>query len=235
MEKGSVKILLMRHAESMFNKMQSETSQLQGVNRHNIISENRWIINDQLVDSLLSPEGVVECQDAQKVIPSKFPAVKYVIASPVRRALLTALLSFKDYPTNLEYSIEPWAREILNSQCDIACYSPKMLKEYPHIDSSVLKDDPLWFLDYYVDNPEQNYAPRLREAYAKAPNVETIVEFFKQNFPKLESHIQMKARDAKLKASLAKFIQLKQSQGIQIGDGEIVLVSHSRTLSQFIG
>src|SRR3990167_10284738 len=235
MEKGSVKILLMRHAESVYNRFQSDFAKEHGTHPKFEMFENRWVINEQIIDALLSPTGVTQCLDAGKQIPEKHPSVKYVISSPMRRALLTGLHSFKEYPTPIEYTIEPWAREILLSQCDIGYHAIDLLKQHPEIDSSVLKNDRLWFLDYYVDNPEQNYAPRLREAYAKAPKIETVVNFFRENFTHLESYSQMHARTHRLKQSLAKFIANKQAAGVTVGDGEIVLVAHSKILRYFIG
>lgn len=227
--------MLMRHAESVYNRFQSDFAAKHGTHNKFEMFENRWIINDKIIDALLSPTGVTQCEEAAKVIPDQHQSVKYVISSPMRRALLTGLISFKGYPRPLQYSIEPWAREILLSQCDIGYYALELLKEHPEIDASRLKNDRLWFLDYYVDDPEKQNAVRLREAFAKEPKIETIVNFFRESFPNLETNSQMHARTQKLKESLAKFIADKKAAGMNVGDGEIVLVAHSKILRYFIG
>jgi broad specificity phosphatase PhoE len=58
METQTVKILLMRHSESVYNRIQYDWKDSNGYERsHPEKEEFRFLNNDQIVDALLTPHG----------------------------------------------------------------------------------------------------------------------------------------------------------------------------------
>ena len=226
----------MRHAESTYNRYQLDVAASLGKDPSYEEEANRWINDPKIVDALLSGVGEQQCEEAQKKIRESYPNIKYVFVSPMRRASLTAILSLKDYPGQLEWRALPWFREIMLSQCDIGYYCLDMLKEYPFIDISSLKDNRLWFMDYYDNTHDpQDHCSKVKQLYAEKPCLETLIAYFKENFPNMESASQMYYRVDRTLADLKQFISDKAAAGTPVKDDEILLVSHSRIIRYLHG
>lgn len=55
----TVKILLMRHAESVYNAMQYNWKKENGhPPNYPELEENRFIVNDEIIDAILTPKGI---------------------------------------------------------------------------------------------------------------------------------------------------------------------------------
>jgi broad specificity phosphatase PhoE len=96
--KKQVKILLMRHAESTYNVMQSDWKKENGLPvDHPENEERRFIKTPELVDAILTDLGIEQSKNAQEVI-NKYPGIEYVYSSPMRRAVFTAKICMETYP-----------------------------------------------------------------------------------------------------------------------------------------
>ena len=121
------KVYLVRHALSMYNyhaaKVQAEHSK----NSHEFYA----VMNDtNLIDPDLHPIGEVQCEaNAPKIHAFN---VKYVLVSPMQRAMQTCILMFKDHPrlSSIRFVVEPWVHEILHTMNDIAMDATELVKKY---------------------------------------------------------------------------------------------------------
>ena len=233
----STQILVMRHAESTYNRMQLDHAASIGEDDKFEEPENRWKNDPNVVDALLSELGKKQCEEARKVIAESYKGIKYVFVSPMRRASLTAILSLENYPTSLEWHAMPWFREILLSQCDIGYYCLDMLKkDYPFIDVSELKDNPIWFMDHYITELDPvGHAEKLKALHSEKPDSQTVIDYFRQHFPNLENARQMYKRIDKVKEHLREFIRKKKEEGVEVKDDEILIVGHSRIIRFLYG
>ena len=92
-----IKILLMRHAQSYYNKMQSEWKEANNLAQTEEECEEMRFINDpKLVDAQLSEEGIQQCLDARDSL-TKYN-ITHVFTSPLRRAHITARLALENHP-----------------------------------------------------------------------------------------------------------------------------------------
>ncbi len=99
-----VKILLMRHAESHYNALQSKWAKDHNEDPHFEHIPNRWIVNDQIIDAVLSPLGVDQAKKSTEVL-NKYPNIKTVWVSPLRRAFDTMKFAFQDYQGNHPHKV----------------------------------------------------------------------------------------------------------------------------------
>lgn len=225
----------MRHAESEFNKMQQEWAEKHSLPKSHLCRELRFLNDPHVVDALLTSSGIDQCREASREIAEKYPNIKYVLLSPMRRTVATAVESLRDVHNGLEWKIVPWLREILNSNCDIGYHTIEYLEQHPHIDASELENDKLWFLNFYHECPETRHSTKLRELHGEDPRVETILEYMDQSFGTMEKPFQLLFRAEKAREVIRQFIQDKESQGIAVNDDEILVVSHSKILKAFYG
>lgn len=122
-----VKIILMRHAESSFNyaiealenKYQSDDPELKKQLMALKVSQDPDILNAKL-----TPKGISQCKKSSQGLAEKFPNIKRVLLSPLRRPCQTFETTFEDYPRfksgQLKISFCDTLREVIYSSCDIA-------------------------------------------------------------------------------------------------------------------
>lgn len=232
--KRKLKVVVMRHAESVYNKTQAEYAEHNGLHPKYEDLECRFLTIPGIVDAILTEKGIHQCQEASAHIVTKHPNLKYVAVSPMRRTLMTAENSLKNYPGKLEWTLLPWIREILMSQCDLGIHCLEHLKSMPYIDPSPLNNDPLWFLTYYVED-ERKLAQEMREAYKNNPTELSLINVLKKYFPEFESPKQMYARIEKVKEWVRNFVAEKERNGIEVKDEELIIVAHSRILRYLFG
>lgn len=236
---SSLKILTMRDAESTYNSMQVDYAMSQGKDKNFEEEDNRWLNYTHITDAILSPTGVEQCEAAKKVIQQTYPNLKYIFVSPLRRATETGVKSLKDYQGNngeLEWRALPWFREVMLSQCDLGFFSLDYLKDNYFIDSSMLNENRLWFLEYYATELDtENKAQEMKDAYGKDPQVATLIEELKSHYPNMESGRQIHFRVNKTLEYLQEFIKQKAAEGNPVKDEEILLVGHSTVLRYLHG
>lgn len=227
-----VRILVLRHAESRANEASKSLQQLHG--KSDILKKAKFS-TPELVDALLSEVGEAQCREAAKKLGSKFPHLKYVLLSPMRRAVQTAMLVTEGYPNKLEFHALPHLREVLSNQADVGYHSLEFLQQHPFVDTSMMKADRLWFLDCYEDCPERKLGQLMRDHHDENPASDTLVQIMAKHHPHIEKPPQVTARVKKAKDMIRDFILAKEKEGQVIEDDQILLVSHSRTLRYFCG
>jgi broad specificity phosphatase PhoE len=61
-----------------------------------------------------------------------------IIVSPMRRALSTCALIFKEHKSKAPIIVDPFFREIFESGCDIGSRLRESMKDYPNFDYSLI-------------------------------------------------------------------------------------------------
>ena len=234
--KKSVEVLVMRHAESVFNKVHEEWAAANNQPREHMGKDIRFASEPkEIIDALLTDQGIDQCKKANQEILGKYKNIKYVLVSPLRRTVATALEAMKDFPTDTEWRVLPWLREALTSNCDVAVHSIEYLKEHPHIKHDELEGDNLWFLKYYHECPDAQHQAKLLKRYEESPAVETILDYMSEAYPNMERPFQLDFRANKVREAVRKFIEEKTTQGVEVNDNEILLVSHYRLIKHLYG
>ena len=143
------KYVIIRHANSSFNYMMSNLHE-QGVQFQidgEIHPKEIEAVTDlDHLDAKLSEVGVLQALDHAE-IADLMPGFTTVLVSPLRRALETAYLLFKNtsYFNSLNFVVVPLLRENLHTVCDIPQDFQITLDEYseklPNLDSSLLVEN----------------------------------------------------------------------------------------------
>ena len=126
-ESDSAKIYLVRHGMSMFN-YRAFKAEKQYTKQS---PEFTAIENDiGVIDPELHPIGVAQSEvNAPRLHAMN---VKYVIVSPMQRAMQTAIHMFKGHPNlaNIQFIVEPITHEILHTMCDMHMDAVQMMMKY---------------------------------------------------------------------------------------------------------
>ncbi|KAF2655243.1 PGAM-domain-containing protein [Lophiostoma macrostomum CBS 122681] len=114
--------------------------------RHAHGYHNLCIENHQLLDPLLTPQGEQQCVTLSKEMKEAALSIDCIVASPSRRALYTALLTFGDVlnsQPNLRIIALPELQETAALPCDVGLPLEELLREFEGkpIDFSRLDQD----------------------------------------------------------------------------------------------
>lgn len=233
-----VKILLMRHSESIYNAQQSQYVIDNNLDDpHYELASNRWIINEQIIDAGLSPKGEQQSYSATEVL-NNYKDIKYVWVSPLRRAFYTMTKTLENYKykENIQkYIVNPYIKEVAWSNCDMGLFTHKLREENPSFDWTCIdkfEDPRIWFLEIIDEagSPEnQELKHKLIEAWKKDPQVKTLLDILESVFPlRAEGEKSIEARVNKAKEQLNEFIKENNVQ-----DNELLVVSHSQVLKRW--
>lgn len=112
--------MLVRHANSRFNLRWTQTEEAiaQGLASETAFLE---VVSDRdLLDCHLSVLGEEQCREGSS-LASQLPGLGTVFVSPMRRALQTAYLLFRDHPNfaRIKFVAHPLLRENMHTVCDI--------------------------------------------------------------------------------------------------------------------
>ena len=84
-----------------------------------------------LLDCPLSDLGLKQCEEARALAASRLSNVKTVFVSPLRRALQTAYLLFKDHAQQVKVIVHPLLRENLHTVCDVPDHFDSVARDFP--------------------------------------------------------------------------------------------------------
>ena len=114
------RVYLLRHANSNFNYAWAQTLSLIEQGTHTNEALTNLSFDTALLDCPLSELGRAQCMKAQTEA-RQLKEVKTVFVSPLRRALQTAYLVFKDHPNfkNIKFIMHPDLREVAHTVCDV--------------------------------------------------------------------------------------------------------------------
>jgi len=81
----------------------------------------------QFIDTPLHPIGVLQCEANSGAVHCL--NAKYVLVSPMMRAMQTCVGMFKDHPrvANIKFIVVPILREILHTVCDVPCCARELV------------------------------------------------------------------------------------------------------------
>jgi len=233
-------VLFIRHACSMFN--------LWGKWNHKVIREEDMEASEisfiksvkgkfdiKFLDVPLCAMGRAEAEAAQKVV-SKLP-IKYIISSPLKRALETTNIIFARHPQEKEIKVivHPMIRECISNPDDIPDWTLKNLKEKYKIESKMSYDftmlevlhPALYFLDTLQPELKETVMEKLKvvgeDKYAEVL-VELMVEKYNsapKHHKRFESNANGRKRGKLFLEWLKKFIEEKE-----LKENEIAVVTH---------
>lgn len=225
----------MRHAESVYNKTQSDYNIEHSITDPKYeYQPNRYIVNDQIIDSELTELGIQQCKSAQPILNSKYLNIKYVWVSPLRRAFNTYKIAFENYPNkqNQKVTVNPYLREVIWSNSDCGMYTEQIQKENPDIDFSFLEnfEDPrIWWLYTINQAGDNGLKQKMIDAWKSDEKVESVQKVLEGVYPKKgESPESQQARIDGEKQNLKEFC-VKNG----IADEEMLVVCHSNFLKRW--
>lgn len=147
-----VKILLIRHAESEFNKLCND---FKAQNNANPGPDQNWSLDPKVIDADLTPLGISQCEDASAPIREQFPSIKYIFCSPLRRTIKTMHHCFTGYPgfpKSINIQVSPLVAEPLGCSGDTAFRTADLSEEFGQIynfdflkNYGDLADQRIWF------------------------------------------------------------------------------------------
>ena len=236
----SVKILILRHGSTEWNSS-PQYKKLHSVLQDTTIGvyiPGRYDFNKTLLDSVLSPLGILQSKQAGQLLREKYPNVRYVFVSPLVRAVQTALLATQGLKKTPEYRVVPWLREGISSITSLGWNCYEYLNKYPFIKGvERIRDDKLWFLDYWDSfNDANNYKGQLLEYCRGNHTVEKILDFLTENrVPKLENPLQLEAMAKNSLEEIRAFLVDKmQKEAIDVQDYQVLVVGHRRVLKPLL-
>ncbi len=137
------KLLVMRHAQSVFNKYTEGNGRRLGDK-----PPEEFRYQEQFIDTDISPEGLE--QAARASVGLKNHPIKVVFTSPLKRCLQTTQAAFKDHPEKPRIIVHPFLRECLFSSCDVPGDLGKLMEEFKEFDWSLFdgyKEKDIWVLE----------------------------------------------------------------------------------------
>ena len=104
-------VIYIRHGESIRNHERTQAMSLNNTDDINHYKLGKT--NPKYFDCPLSQKGVEECQESSKVVSKH--QIHVVLVSPLRRALQTCDIIFKDHPSKPMIIVEPLLTETVHS------------------------------------------------------------------------------------------------------------------------
>jgi len=221
-------ILLIRHAQSYYNICEIEA-----------VKEKKDFLlfryRPDFIDCSLSEEGHQQAITASKIVQEE--DVKYVFASPLRRALQTTRLLFESHKNKPKVIVLPLLREHLSTSCDIPDNLDMLMGEFPDYDFSLFseyEDKKLWIIHTLQDEAvKKELLVAYNEEFLKLMDnklsfSEYILEKMKALHPKqFESRVNLRERTEKVKNIV------KEYQAKLMENEHIAIVSHYSFLKMF--
>ena len=235
-------VFYIRHATSYFNLFCAFQKHESGLDSTSEDMEFLSKITDKfsplLADPKLTSKGILQCSEAAPIY-HELP-IKCLFVSPLRRALHTALLLFKDHPlrSKMKVIVHPLLTEVVGGSNEISIPLAEKRKEYEEqgFDFSLLDqyEHPDMYFIYNINEPERTEV--LNEVQRSSPAksyVEVIANILKMRHisrptrhRKLENYINLRKR-------AREFAQytLKYSTDNGYNSGEVAAVSHETTIA----
>jgi len=231
-----MKLLLIRHAESKYNKLVSDTEKSMDLtsDAKKLILFTKCIKDPELLDCDISQHGYEQISQSLAANTEALKHVKVVLVSPMNRALTTAKLMFDPLVQcgqEIKFLVVPHLREILESQCDIVLSCQDKLHKHPNFDFSLVLEEEKkhgfeWFIHSKLDQYTKQLMLKKVQAKENLTDIEksfALIDFLQEHLPEyMELHYEVLHRTIVFKTWLKEF--LKQNH---YKEGEIALVGHS--------
>ena len=236
-----VKVVYIRHSQTYFNVEKKAQKQKQsGIEKQKLNYYFQTLRDLNFVDSDLTPEGIEITKQALEINQSILNKIKYVIVSPMIRALNTADLLFdlKSANPNLKVIVHPSLRTKLTTIYNLPFKWIDKKEELIYADWSLL--DPLyeksgfgWFGQDLQNLEYRNKIGQICEESKEMglnEQVFKVLDYMQQIHPcYAESREEKYFKMIGFQKWLAGFIDKNKVQ-----DGELCVVSHSSVLKMLI-
>ena len=126
-ESDTAKVYVIRHGLSMFN---AKAAEVEAEFTKNSPEFQAVQLDTGLIDPDLHPVGVVQAEVNSPKIDAM--NVKYVLVSPMQRAMQTCIHMFKSHPNlnNIRFFVEPHVHEIMHTMNDICMDADELVQKY---------------------------------------------------------------------------------------------------------
>lgn len=242
-------ILLIRHAESKYNRLVLDENEKQGLQKGDqyLIMYTKFRLDPNLLDADLSELGLKQCIEGRQKMAESLKKVKLLITTATTRTLHTARLLFETeggLPEGLRTVVIP-GFERVESNCDIFCKTEDNFERFKEFNFAIMRKEIeefgwAWFvnrlthpgkrkriLDYVEANSKKF------ESYPKnIANGLAMTDFMKTLAPELlETHADFFPRFEGIIGALRRVLAREENQHLQ--SGEVAFVAHS-TLLKYI-
>ena len=233
-KKQTVSILLMRHGESEYNKLQKDFKIQNNLPLSAQSQEHlRFPQTPDITDAKLTDLGVEQSKNSQAHL-SKYD-IKWVITSPLRRAFYTAQIALENHQNqpNIKFKVNPYFTERIGASGDLGFYTKELIEKYPETDFSLVKNSPFWFLDCLSNHEKNHHIKKIKEIWDIEQEINPILDYMRSiGQERLESSDEAAARIDVAYLQLQEFIREKINSGEPYG--KILVVSHKRFLEHML-
>ena len=238
---AEVKILLMRHAESEYNKIQSDYKKANGYAAdYPSFEKLRFEDNPRVVDADLTELGIQQSKDSQTDLNQH--KIRWVITSPLRRAHKTAQIGLESHPNlkNIEFSVNPYFREKLITSGDLGVYTHELFETYPNTDFSSVENNPIWYLDYWGVEGGNEHTQKLKEIWIETQDSSSLINYMRSISPiRVESPQEIGARVDRAYLEILNFVKAKYQDGNfsdreSEGYDQLLVVAHRGFIDEFL-
>ena len=237
-----VKLYLIRHAESLSNKMKEDIFKMFKIsmNETKLCLAYKLIKDNDVIDSLLSEKGKEQCKETRENNMDKIGKITHVIASPLRRCLETARIildtkKLKDEGKVLDIRGE--VRELLCCQGDFPMMVKESMESFREFDFASIEEEVDRYGEFFFVNYLENqrtksdildYLEQMEDDTTKDTKVDFLLDLLKKRL--MENHLLEKNHDIyvrtqKFKKQLKEYIKKNN-----IKDGQLVIVTHMRII-----
>lgn len=241
-----VKLYLVRHAESLSNKMKDDVFKMLNicpVKETKLCLAYKFIKDNDVIDSLLSDVGKKQCEQRRMDDYENISKVKYIICSPLRRCLDTARIIFdtkKMKESGKSLTVRGEIRELLCCQGDLPMMVDESMESFREFDFSSIEEDVNQYGEFFFVNYLENqrtqlevleYVNSITEETTKDAKIDFLVDLLKRRF--MENHLAEKNHDIyiriqKFKEKVKEFITNNN-----VKDGELAIVTHMRVIKSW--
>ena len=241
-----VKIILMRHAESVFNSRVEQIQDKWFCKDHIPKSEYESLLKQaytdtspDLINTKLTEKGHTQSHSIAATLQARYPALKAALVSPMRRTMQTMEQSLKTHPrfSTLKIQFLENLREALMVNCDMGIWQPQMKSDLEFVDKydwsffNKFQNPNFWFIENCSADQRTELEAQLEGVQGLDQQTQKIAHYLGKDLPgkKFENHKGIYDRVQKCKEEIRGIVR-----GGGYGDGEVIVVSHSRTLKVWL-
>ncbi|KRX07723.1 hypothetical protein PPERSA_05786 [Pseudocohnilembus persalinus] len=186
-----LKVHIIRHAESEYNKAQFEFGGYQAATQFKYEHIGHKY-DPNLMDPAITEKGIEQCKLAREKI--KELNVKLVIVSPLKRTLQTCHEIFKNSHHKPIFIAQPQFREHMQSTCDIGGNIEESKKDYDYIDFSLVEQYPyqkIWTLYEILQHQQIIYEQKRMSLHKqKIEQIENVIQIIKEKGGNNQEYLQ---------------------------------------------
>jgi broad specificity phosphatase PhoE len=241
-----VKIILVRHAESIFNSRVEQIKEKWFCKDHIPKSEYESLLKQaytetspDLINTKLTEKGHTQSHSIAETLQARYPNLKIVLVSPMRRTMQTLEQSLKTHSKfdSLKIQFLENLREALMVNCDMGIWQPHMKSDLEFLDRydwsffDKFQNPDFWFIENCSAEQRAELEALLEGTHGLDQQTEKLAHYLCKDYPckKFESHKGIYERVQKCKDEIWGIVN---SEGY--GDGEVLVVSHNRTLKVWL-